>query len=313
MLRVIEDAAALFAQLLEQPKFDANKLPVPSSIMRRDLRLLNKNDYWVGTKHDGMRCLLLIGITVTKSRYVALINRAGRVHVCTSAATHKWPAQLSCGTLLDCELIELPEEGVEVTPAHLMVFDAYAIDGFDIKSYDLVTRLQFAQDALKRITPFTTSSPFKSSKSAVHITARRKKFLPATPENLRHAWSDTTLPSDGVVLATRKDAVKMGRLPTYFKFKPRAHHTVDLMYTGTELQCSFTDMIPSGVEVDLPIPEAKKGVVEMVFDGDSANPKLRFVHNRTDKSVANSRFVVDRTLQNFREDLTVDEIAERFS
>ena len=148
-----------------------------------------------------------------------------------------------------------------------------------------------------------------------------KNFVSATDESVRKAWQLGSSPGyDGIVLAPAIDKVQLGRLPAYFKLKPKTQHTIDLLYTPLlsagklRLQCANGETLPFCVNVDsVDCKRAKRGVAEfslvpatIIENGKQLT--LCWQRNRTDKTTANSRFVVDRTVQNFLEDVQVDDI-----
>tara|TARA_X000000950_G_scaffold285318_1_gene390930 strand:+ start:11949 stop:12956 length:1008 start_codon:yes stop_codon:yes gene_type:complete len=312
--RILHDARTFFAHLLGTEHFAPASLPVPSSLMRRDFTFLEKNAYFVGKKHDGVRCALLLGVTATHPRitYTALINRAGTIHlVLASASSPEWPPELHRGTLLDCELLACtPKKG------GLIVFDAFAVSGYDVRPCDIAVRMRHAKAAVEKIRQIVTPQPFNSrSRSKCTIAVALKHFEQATPESVKKLWSSVDKkdePSDGVVFAPRNKALETGRMPTYFKFKPSTKHTIDLLFSKETLTCSNGDHLPPNVDVDcdgLSDAGARKGIVEVAVSRRGERVGLSFVTNRDDKTNANSRFVVDRTIRNLFEGLTIDDVS----
>ena len=297
------DARAFSASLLGLSRFQEHRLPVPSSILRNDLRILGRKRYLVAPKQDGVRHLLLLGWSPTIGFYAALIERCGRttpiLYQSSSISDHQ-------GTLLDGELMD---------DGRFVVFDAYAASGYNLKACTLPERMRGAEPSILRI------RAAQSTLQEHRFMPELKDFASATDESVRKAWQLGSSPGyDGIVLAPAIDKVQLGRLPAYFKLKPKTQHTIDLLYTPLlsagklRLQCANGEALPFCVDVDsVDCKRAKRGVAEfslvpatIIENGKQLT--LCWQRNRTDKTTANSRFVVDRTVQNFLEDVQVDDI-----
>lgn len=298
-----QHAVTLSAQLLAiAPKAWEQKLPQPSSIMAIDVRVLSTRSYRVAIKHDGERRLFVLGATAAPDSgeaiaFGALISRRGAATCVHSAlcAREAWPPHPAfVGTLVDGELM---------SNGTFVAFDAYSYHGYSLTALALDERLErlraFAREWNEVIAP--TPSP-------VHIVP--KQFLHATAENVERAWREGCADgADGIVFVDAEDAVYLGRHPTYFKHKPLAHVTVDLMYDGERFSCSNREALPPDIAPPAGNATFTRGVYECGFERHDGGARLCVRMRRHDKSTANAYFVVDRTLRNFCEPIDIADIA----
>ena len=285
--------------------FEEHKLPQPSSLLRADLAVLAHTKYYVAPKHDGVRHLLLMG-WCEDTDYTALITRAGHVTLLPYKSMKDSDHE---GTLFDGELMK---------DNSFVIFDAYAASGYDVKSCDLYDRLKAIEPHAMRMQTAAVNEGYLLPVPNI------KRFEIATSESVKEAWTSGCQPgSDGIILAPRFQQVRLGRLATYYKLKPKDQHTIDLLYEPKTngvpvLKCARGEVLPFIVDVNtIDTSVAKKGVIEVkLMDAASFKDNLApgktialsFVQNRPDKGVANSRFVVDRTITNVLENVQIDDV-----
>lgn len=297
-------ASAFAARLLGVDRFNDTKLPLPSSLLRHDLQVLTRGDYLVAPKHDGVRALLLLFVCDAQP-CAALVARNAKT---TRFAYTSHEITDHQGTLLDGELS---------ASGHFVVFDAYSASGYDLKACTLPTRLRAVKHHVARLSaaaPVVVKSP---------LSIEVKRFARADPESVLSAWAAGTLAGfDGIVLAPVDARVCKGRHPTYYKYKPRDQHTVDLAFAPKRdepvsvlhLCCSAGSALPFTCYPDVPsFARAHRGIVECSVQArDDGGVAIVYLKNRADKSVPNSRFVVDRTIENFVEAIKPEEVADAF-
>ena len=306
------DALQFVSKLLNMKdgQFQEHNLPQPSSLLRADLPVLSHTEYYVAPKHDGVRHLLLMG-WCEDTDYTALITRGGHVTLLPYKSIEGKDHQ---GTLFDGELMN---------DHTFVIFDAYAASGYDVKSCDLSDRLKAVEPHTARMQSVAINEGYLLPIPSI------KHFEIATSNSVKDAWVTGCQPgSDGIILAPRFQQVKLGRLATYYKLKPKDQHTIDLMYEpkekdGSVLKCARGEVLPFAVDVNtVETNAAKRGVIEVkLIDASSFACKLApgktvalsFVQNRPDKSVPNSRFVVDRTIINVLENVQISDVQASIS
>jgi hypothetical protein len=302
---ISNDARLFCASLLGLTRFQEHRLPVPSSILRNDLRILSRKRYVVAPKQDGVRNLLLLGWSPTLGFYTTLIERCGRTKAIAYTSPEIFDHQ---GTLLDGELM---------SDGRFVVFDAYASSGYNLKACSLSDRLRAAGPSISRI---RQAGPALGGKCV--FMPELKDFKDATETTISEAWAlGCSSGYDGIILAPAIDTVELGRLASYFKLKPKTHHTIDLLYTPSttagklRFQCANGESLPFCVDLEsADYKKAKRGVVEFALTHLTEQTEsgkqltLLWQRNRHDKTSANSRFVVDRTVQNLLEDVKVDDV-----
>lgn len=275
--------------------------PTPSSLMRTDLKRLNQNSYLVTYKNDGLRSILLFGYFKSDKddqqwiKGSVFIQRNGYVKEAFFTTDNE---ELYCGTALDGELVN----------NKFIIFDVISIKGYSHISLPLLDRLKAGENILSSI---------KSKKIEISI----KQFVEsADAKHIFDQFQKNEIPSnvDGIILAPKYDGVGLGRLVSYYKYKPTDQITIDLYWNKADklLRCGAP-----GLEIiedcirDLSWEEEKfgdNGVYECIITcTKSANlnimnllPKMR----RFDKNTANSKYVVLRTVQNLAENILPREV-----
>jgi len=274
----------------------------PCSILREQLPLLHQTPYKVGEKSDGVRFYLVASFFYPASspvdqgeerNYAVLVNRAGHMLTISIQA----PNDLFAGTLLDGELCEL----VDGTLSYV-VFDAVACNGYSVKEQPHSVRLTTAQSVLSTMT-------------VERITLSLKTWHPLS--DAVSLWATCQATCDGLILVPEKSPLRHGTQRDLFKWKPGDKHTLDLFFNGKYL-CAIDDrgelmVVTSLYDCVLLTPLPLATVCELALtahpDGNGRY-QATLVKQRDDKLTPNHFRVVDLTLQNIVENVSVQELVQ---
>jgi hypothetical protein len=295
--------------------------PTPSSLMRSDLQTLSQSPYLVTFKSDGVRAVLLLFFEEKTEKNRALfVYRNGTTREISNLASAD--DALYNGTALDGEVV-----GDE-----FIVFDAVAVRGYSVSSLPLRQRLIAVTEAR----PSMIFSPLRAAKTpttnsstiAISILTVKEFWDGVDSEHVFKAFEgkrrDGGSRADGVILAPASLPVGVGRLIRYYKYKPKGQITLDLSWTKESrlLRCGppgfelVEDAIRNTTFDEKEFSALSSGVYECGIrslaestDADSASSFRLFLKTRRfDKSTANSKFVVLRTVQNVIEDISLSEV-----
>ena len=283
------------AQILRRvwPNHSATLFPGanPRSVMRDDLPL--PADTLVGPKTDGTRQLLFI---TTQGNF--LVDR------CMRAQGPTWEAfgpALRQGTLLDCELVRTTQGDA------LVAFDCYAHCGDPLHHLAFDARINVAARVRERGYAHHPNDPWQ---------LRVKRFVPLQmAEAVLASRHDHAI--DGLILQPQTSVIQTGMASDIYKWKH--HHTVDLaLVPVTPPDCVKPVMAARGriedagqpMRVDLHrlgipwhrLAHIPPPVVECSFDPNTG--QWVPIKLRNDKDHPNDKYVVHRTIQNVREQLT---------
>lgn len=255
--------------------------PQPVSIERVHFSKLKNAPYMVCEKTDGVR-KMLVCFEFEGRKYCLLVNRAFEFQYTTLAVPR--------GTILDGELL-----GDEY-----LVYDAVMIRGEDLKSMNLLERLNKARALLIPKTPD-------------NVRVRVKKMY-----DLRNIKSVVLTPqSDGLVFTPQCEPIRMGTHEDLFKWKP--NNTIDFLVQrygdidGTPvygLHIQGTMVKPLTVECAMgKNPKDFDGkIVECEYGGNGWS----IIKIREDKTYPNNRRTYERTLVNIKENITLSELKSVF-
>lgn len=302
-----KDANNLLLSLWQANEFVAGKprrvvpFPTPSSLMKTDLPKLKHNDYLVTYKNDGVRCVLLFGYFKSEKnendwiKSSVFIQRNGYV---TEANCTSLDDQLYCGTAFDGELVD----------NNFIIFDVVAVKGYTHIALPLLDRLE----AGKKILPSIRSR---------RITITQKEFVESSnSRNIFDKFQTNVIPKnvDGIILAPKYEGVGVGRLVSYFKYKPTDQISIDLRWIKNDklLRCGspgfeiIEDCIKdlSWEEKDFGDDGIYECIVAFAQRDNLKTMNLRPKIKRTDKNSANSKYVVLRTVQNLTENIKPMEV-----
>jgi hypothetical protein len=303
------DVVALVNQLWSLPSTKTYvPCPNPSNLERKDLPTVSCQEYVVSPKTDGTRLFLLMGaLETTGQKYSVFIDRAYTLYPVRFAAKHQ---ELYSGTLLDGEMTR------EINGDSLFtVFDAVAVEGFDLKRYPFSQRKEAYEGAAYCIRPPNG------------LSVLPKLWFPLNQSVQVYQENQST--SDGLILQPVQGKLKAGIQPDVFKWKPGYRQTIDFYVSLNDrsevlLECGYGAEVINGSELDCfydtepgaqPYPftfTSIRKVYECAFNRfEVENTKLFFVviKAREDKTHANDARVVVSTLRALQEGIKVEELA----
>jgi hypothetical protein len=253
--------------------------PQPISIERFHFGQLKRQPYLVCEKTDGVRYMLVCFEYLNK-KVCALVNRAFEVHVTTLTVPR--------GTVLDGELVQL-----KTGHWRYLVYDAVLVRGEDVHTKTLTERLAAAATVTRAV--------IRSAKDPFDI--KTKAMLPL--ERIRELPALDAFPyeTDGLVFTPVNEPVRIGTHETMFKWKPRAHITIDFMLRDNILHVQeqghflrVTTMYPPSNLVNGTILECGYGATGWYV-----------TRIRTDKTYPNNKRTYLRTIVNLQEDIQLVE------
>ncbi|KAG6016645.1 hypothetical protein E4U54_000833 [Claviceps lovelessii] len=256
----------------------------PVSFGRQHLEELQKQDYYVCEKSDGIRYLFYLTADEEGLEAHYLIDRKNDYWFITNRNLH-FPLEnntqaFHTKTLVDGELVwdSLPDGKKE---PRFLVFDCLVMDGNKLMDRTLDKRLAYFKERLYtpykklfreypdelRFQPFFVE--MKPFQLAYGIEMMFKQVLP----NLRHG-------NDGLIFTCRNTPYKHGTDPHILKWKPPEENTIDC-----RMKLTFPLVEPDD-------QERREGITEpfidydsvpkaelMVYKGDSGPEKYDFFHD----------------------------------
>ncbi|CAD6501822.1 BgTH12-02068 [Blumeria graminis f. sp. triticale] len=233
----------------------------PVSFSRRHLEELEKKDYYVCEKSDGMRYLLYLTEDDLGNEIHYLINRKndfwfippGTFHCPTPRDQQAWHNN----TIIDGELVMDKKPNGEMEAKYL-VFDCMVLDGNSLMSRTLDKRLayfkerifdpykQILKDYPQEVQHQHFLMELKSMQFSYAIELMFKQILPSLPHG-----------NDGLIFTCRTSEYKFGTDPHILKWKPEAENSIDF-----RLSLEFQLVQPD--EFDL-----AEGITEQYHDYDA--------------------------------------------
>jgi hypothetical protein len=271
--------------------------PNPVSIDTSHFTSLQQQPYMLAYKHDGIRfCLLACHYKAVN--VCVLFDRTVTPYI---FEIQKCPTPLFQGTVFDGELCIDSQNGDRV----FVVFDVAMACGIPVFKSSFKSRLSVAIPALScyEYTPG-------------HDTARIeiKQFVSSDQKHLLR--NDPRFETDGIILMPENDAIVIGRHDRLFKLKTK--HTVDFLVRDGKLYIydeKNRRKKAVGIAVGPNAHLATEGaIVECELDPSNTGTKCdkwRVICVRTDKKSSNTKFVLDKTLLNIREGLSLQTLPFR--
>lgn len=270
--------------------FHTNKLtfpaPQPVSIERKDLNKLV--DYMCCHKLDGERFLLwTIKEPVTNDNLTFLIDRNFKFYKVFQKFSE---SAYSKESLFDGELVD------DVFVIH----DTIILEGNNLLNKDFVTRYNNCFNFLnKGWTPIAIKS----------FSIRLKKFY--NMKGLKFLFNEMPENCDGVVFYPIHEGV--GCRTQFSLLKWKEHHTMDfkIRTSGdkTELLTWDHGSIVIYKTIDKLVDYPDDSIVEFEY----MNCEFKPIKHRIDKSHGNSLFTIEKTMLNIKENITKEELIEKFS
>ena len=298
-----EDAQALYNQLFELEKRARHSAaPNPVSLEKFHLKDIGRT-HLVGEKNDGVRCLLLFGRTddEQEQNYVVKVYRNRKLssidcdvrdrQISARLGSHDMELSLFDGTLLDGEWVEATGE--------LILFDAVAIGGYDMKRKKLQPRLSALREIVKNIPEL----PFQ---------VRCKKFLPVSEASTVYESHDNI---DGLIFMPLDDVIRTGRHEKMYKYKLLEHCTLDLQWSGKEwFAIGDAGRRVTKIPFLTPRPEKNRSFVkDAIYElapSFEADQPWKIVRRRMDKLVPNHMMTVVRTMKSIRDNISLSDILD---
>ena len=258
-------------------------LPHPRSLSRAALAAIvaEKGEWTVAAKSDGVR-VLLVQCVLMRREYVAAVDRRFLVRV---LASRECDAETGVRTVLDTELV------CDEYIAH----DALVCGGVAVHGRAHAVRQAILRTAVREFDGVSVK-PFVALERIGEVAR--------------------TANADGLIFAKSDAPVTFGSEPAVLKWKPAEACTVDLVLERRKCGAHWTrrasaraaDTRTVLAEVALESVGALPAVWEFGYRGGEWVP----LRERRDKSVANSDFVVQQTLLNIREAVTLEELHDLF-
>ncbi|EJU05551.1 mRNA guanylyltransferase [Dacryopinax primogenitus] len=315
----------------------------PVSFGSHHLQALQREDYWVCEKSDGIRLLLFIVINPRGNvQEVYLIDRHNKYYEQDGLVFPHFtdPIRSLRDTLLDCELVEDTDPRTGMKTLRLLIFDCLIADSENIMDRPLTKRYGRIRDRvykpfsamLTKFPEFRKQLPFqiavKEMKPSYHVAS----VLSSLP-TLQHT-------SDGLIFTPVTTFYVPGTDSNLLKWKPKADNSIDLLlllhfpsstrpsepdlaalpraalYTWLGgSQYAFFDLLalsPSTWEKWKASGESYHGrVVEVAWE--EKTEEWRVLRFRDDKPNANHVSVVEKVLESIRDGVEPEEVRSSLS
>lgn len=223
----------------ETPTLSYNPCPLPISLSRNQLTYVkgNCNDYVVSEKMDGVRYQLILCEYSDGRQCSVMMDRNLNCYEVPVTAKRSF---FRNGTILDGELVweyHSPSGSFFQT---FIIFDVYICAGDNTLHYNFIERMSIIQDLVDMDENLRDKK--KTWESCAEIYASEGKivslgnlhsliFIKKPCFNLSNfavmLRNKSKFQSDGILFTPISDAVRFGRHPKMFKWKP--HQTVDVL------------------------------------------------------------------------------------
>ena len=258
-------------------------LPHPRSLSRAALAaIVAEPERWtVAAKSDGVRALL-VSCAFMRREYLVAVDRRSGVAVLASAECESEPA---VRTVLDAELV----------CGEYVAHDALVCGGAPVHARAHAVRQAMLASAVAEF-PMARAKPFVALERIGEVAR--------------------TEHTDGLIFAQSDAPVTFGSEPAVMKWKPASKCTVDLLVERRKCGAHWTRRASARSA------DGRAALAEVALDAVGALPAIwEFGHRdgawvplreRRDKSVPNSEFVVEQTLMNIGEAVTLEELVATF-
>ena len=309
---IAQDAVVLLKQLWSNlPLYSTHiSVPNPVTLSTRDLSSMirSKDDYFVSCKLDGVRHILLLGITEdNENTYSVMIDRSYNIYtVNTSFVVHDSYFQ---GTLIDGELVS-HNGGL-----FFVAFDIITSKGVDYSRESYETRMDLLREAMKEL-------------EIIECECVVKDVIPLKDVGQwRTLLDDNVLPSDGLIFMPNSTPIATGTHKTMFKWKQTntldfsLYKTVDGVYSlgYTSIDNSEADTKKLNLHLDLATltnisidDNDLPFIVECACDVEERQHQrsviCRIICKRPDKTIPNYEKTIVSTLKVIKEKIDIDYI-----
>ncbi len=276
--------------------------PQPISIERRHMNLLNRNEYFVCEKTDGVR-IILVCYTVNGKKIAVTVNRAMEME----EVSFCFPKNAFNGTILDGEMVTA-RDGKK----YFMVYDAVIVSGTCVKNMNLMNRIYIIDRFVKGILKVKMDKFEIKLKKFYYM--KHIKYLIKLVENKKFQYS-----TDGLIFTPVFEPIRIGTHDTMFKWKPREKNTIDFKVInrneneiGLYIQDRGDMVFQSLIKTKNITEEWRKKLVDNViveceYQWDQWPHWWKPICIRTDKTHPNNRRTLYRTMINIEENIQLCE------
>ncbi|KAI8149722.1 mRNA capping enzyme [Fennellomyces sp. T-0311] len=323
----------------------------PVSFGSQQLKDLEKEDYYVAEKSDGVRCLALLTVNDRKESKVYLFDRKSNFHVVDNIQfpIPQDPSFRKChtDTIIDGEIV-LDTEPDGSTQLRFLLFDCLVIQKKLLITRDLMKRLGYLRSDIirphhamlkknphmRKHQPFAVE--FKEQQFTYHLDVVFKQIIPA----LKHG-------NDGLIFTAVNAPYALGTCEKMIKWKPANENSIDfkvrlkfpgmttipgvedtrakpridlLVWQGEDRYEDFGELGITDDEWKKMFGDSPKKlqnrIIECNYDPD-AQEKLnlrspwRFMRFRDDKPDGNHQSTVSKVLDSIRDAVTQEELIEK--
>lgn len=205
----------------------------PVSFAAKHLLELQKQDYYVCEKSDGIRCLMYMTEDMTdqgRQEIVYLIDRKNDYYYVQGLhfpVDVKEPAIFHTKTLVDGELVndKMPDGSIQL---NYLIFDCLVLDGHNLMHRTLDKRLAYFRDKVydpyKKLYAMYPQEvqylPFKIKFKKMELAYGSEMLFRDILPNLPHG-------NDGLIFTCRNSPYQPGTDPHILKWKPAKENTID--------------------------------------------------------------------------------------
>ncbi|KAG5649639.1 hypothetical protein H0H81_002738 [Sphagnurus paluster] len=213
---------------MDRPRFPGSQ---PVSFSVRDLDKLERADYWVCEKSDGVRVLFLIQTDFSSGdQTLYLIDRHNTYHELTGIffPHHENPRNPLRNTLVDGELVRDIDPKTKVATLRLLAFDCLVVDDQNVMSRPLDKRYGRLQEwfykpyakMMKDHPYMAESQPFDVKVKEINFSYHVEKVFAVDIPALHHE-------NDGLIYTCVNTPYTPGTDPNIMKWKPPSENSID--------------------------------------------------------------------------------------
>ncbi|BEI85152.1 hypothetical protein CcaverHIS002_0505530 [Cutaneotrichosporon cavernicola] len=313
----------------------------PVSFAGASLDLLEKLDFWVCEKSDGVRVLLFIVYNMmTASQEVWLIDRKQRYFSIQNLHFTHWerPNDPLADTILDGELVIDIDPLTKNQTLRFYAFDCLVLGGENIMTKPLVKRYARLRDwviapmkrALQRFPEWKGSAPFEILAKPQELSYCVRQVLETHIPNLQHGH-------DGLIFTCAESEYVTGTDPMILKWKPPSENSIDFRidlrfpvgpdgeldmfekpffllnaWMGGDDYEFFDEMDVDDDEWEIMKDSREQydgRIVECVWNAERQG--WRMMRVRDDKPHANHKSTVDKVLESILDGVEIDAVLAR--
>ncbi|KZV84146.1 mRNA capping enzyme, partial [Exidia glandulosa HHB12029] len=310
----------------------------PVSFVKSDIARLQKNDYWVCEKSDGIRVLLLI-IYDDNAHEVFLLDRNNTYRSVNGFyfPHYEDPARALGNSVLDGELLIEVDPVTRKETTWLLLFDCLVCDDQNLMNKPLISRYGRLQDwlftpfdrMLKEMPHLAKNMPFELGVKKMELSYGLPLVLNEYIPRLHHG-------SDGLIFTCVETGYVSGTDSALLKWKPPSENSIDfkLQVRFPPHQSGSEDANSRGIPLCLLMVWCGKSVYEYfdvleLDEGEWADMKAsnsqyddrivevhwdferqrwKFMRFRNDKRNANHRSTVDGIISSIIDGVQEDEL-----